>query len=236
MASSTSRQSRQLPKPATPTTPHSPTFPSKIAADPMSSTWTMATGLPACLHAWNPELQETASLAKIMGDRKTVIRGGYGIAYDRVNTVQSVIIPMLGVGFAQTINLQSPCASARFRSAAVAMRRGRIGLGATWGWQVFVSAWMAQSPRHLCPAALTFTHRPSTWFSEILKLPERSQLQGWPRAHDRLHHTAQLARPDDFGDRLRGALRPQTCRQHQLQLRALHVQRQDLRSDFCSGL
>jgi carboxypeptidase family protein len=62
---------------------------------------------PRASAAWNPSFRD-GFLARIFGDRKTVVRGGYGIAYDRVNTVQSVIIPMLGVGFAQTINLQSP--------------------------------------------------------------------------------------------------------------------------------
>src|SRR5262249_9469533 len=62
---------------------------------------------PRVSAAWNPTFRD-GLLGKIMGDRKTVIRGGYGISYDRINTVQSVIIPMLGVGFAQTINVQSP--------------------------------------------------------------------------------------------------------------------------------
>ena len=62
---------------------------------------------PRVSAAWNPSFRE-GFLNRIFGDRKTVVRGGYGIAYDRVNTVQSVIIPMLGVGFAQTINLSAP--------------------------------------------------------------------------------------------------------------------------------
>src|SRR5581483_4050861 len=62
---------------------------------------------PRVSAAWNPSLT-SGFLGRIFGDRKTVIRGGYGIAYDRVNTVQSVILPMLGVGFAQTINVHSP--------------------------------------------------------------------------------------------------------------------------------
>ncbi|HLZ92634.1 MAG TPA: carboxypeptidase-like regulatory domain-containing protein [Candidatus Acidoferrum sp.] len=65
---------------------------------------------PRASAAWNPSFRD-GFLGRIFGDRKTVVRGGYGIAYDRVNTVQSVIIPMLGVGFAQTINVQSPACS-----------------------------------------------------------------------------------------------------------------------------
>jgi len=66
---------------------------------------------PRVSAAWNPSFS-SGVLGHMFGDRKTVIRGGYGIAYDRVNTVQSVIIPMLGVGFAQTINVQTPLCNA----------------------------------------------------------------------------------------------------------------------------
>ena len=57
--------------------------------------------------AWNPSYRG-GFLGHIFGDRKTVIRGGYGISYDRINTVGSVIIPMLGVGFAQTLTVAAP--------------------------------------------------------------------------------------------------------------------------------
>jgi hypothetical protein len=61
--------------------------------------------------AWNPG-SKSGPLNRLFGDKKTVIRAGYGIAYDRVNSVQSVIIPMLGVGFAQTINVVTPLCNA----------------------------------------------------------------------------------------------------------------------------
>jgi hypothetical protein len=61
--------------------------------------------------AWNPGYKD-GPLSHLFGDHKTVVRVGYGIAYDRVNTVQSVIIPMLGVGFAQTINVVTPLCNA----------------------------------------------------------------------------------------------------------------------------
>lgn len=66
---------------------------------------------PRVSGAWNPGFTD-GFLGRILGNRKTVVRAGYGIAYDRVNTVQSVIIPMLGVGFAQTINVNSPLCNA----------------------------------------------------------------------------------------------------------------------------
>jgi carboxypeptidase family protein len=61
--------------------------------------------------AWNPSYRG-GFLGHILGDRKTVIRSGYGISYDRINTVGSVIIPMLGVGFAQTLTVAAPACNA----------------------------------------------------------------------------------------------------------------------------
>jgi hypothetical protein len=61
--------------------------------------------------AWNPSY-DNGFLGQILGKRKTVIRGGYGISYDRINTVGSVIIPMLGVGFAQTLTVGAPACNA----------------------------------------------------------------------------------------------------------------------------
>jgi carboxypeptidase family protein len=61
--------------------------------------------------AWNPSFNGGFG-GRLFGNKKTVIRTGYGIGYDRVNTVQSVIIPMLGVGFAQTVNVVTPLCDA----------------------------------------------------------------------------------------------------------------------------
>jgi hypothetical protein len=64
---------------------------------------------PRIAAAWNPSFGgKNWLLARLFGDRKAVLRGGFSIVYDRTNTVQSVIIPMLGVGFAQTINVRLP--------------------------------------------------------------------------------------------------------------------------------
>ncbi len=61
--------------------------------------------------AWNPSAKPGLQ-GKILGDKKTVVRAGYALIYDRQNTVQSVIIPSLGIGFAQTLNVNTPACSA----------------------------------------------------------------------------------------------------------------------------
>ncbi|HSE98473.1 MAG TPA: hypothetical protein VLD57_09440, partial [Blastocatellia bacterium] len=57
--------------------------------------------------AWNPSFKE-GWLGRLVGDRSTVIRGGYSLVFDRTNLVQTVVIPSLSAGFAQTINLAGP--------------------------------------------------------------------------------------------------------------------------------
>jgi hypothetical protein len=60
---------------------------------------------PRAAFAWKPS-------GKLFGEGKTVLRGGFAIVYDRSNTVQSVEIPMLGVGFDQNIIVQAPLCNA----------------------------------------------------------------------------------------------------------------------------
>jgi hypothetical protein len=91
---------------------------------------------------WAPR----ASLAWRPGGRlfadKTVIRGGFAIVYDRSNTVQSVEIPMLGVGFDQNIIVQAPlcnatgaggagCNSSAGAAANPALASFRVGVDGT---------------------------------------------------------------------------------------------------------
>ena len=62
---------------------------------------------PRVSFAWNPS-DKAPLFGRLMGDRKTVLRGGFAMVYDRSNTVQSVEIPMLGIGFDQNVNITTP--------------------------------------------------------------------------------------------------------------------------------
>ena len=66
---------------------------------------------PRFAFAWQPD-------GKLFA-KKTVLRGGFAVVYDRSNTVQSVEIPMLGVGFDQNIIVQAPTCSAKIGRAHV---------------------------------------------------------------------------------------------------------------------
>ncbi|MFZ0640755.1 MAG: carboxypeptidase-like regulatory domain-containing protein [Candidatus Acidiferrales bacterium] len=62
---------------------------------------------PRISFAWNPSFGD-GLLGRFLGDKKTVIRGGYSLVYDRENTIQNVVIPMLGAGFGQTLAEVTP--------------------------------------------------------------------------------------------------------------------------------
>jgi hypothetical protein len=57
---------------------------------------------PRASIAWSPSYHD-GMRGRLFGASKTVVRAGFGIYYDRINNVQSVEIPQLGVGFAQTL-------------------------------------------------------------------------------------------------------------------------------------
>jgi hypothetical protein len=122
---------------------------------------------PRASAAWNPSFIN-GFLGRVFGDRKTVLRGGYGIAYDRVNTVQSVIIPMLGVGFAQTINLLSPLCNANGTSVSGCNASAGVGSGGNPGLASFRVGVDGTIPTPPLPGSLTSPIVPGAPFSEIL--------------------------------------------------------------------
>lgn len=62
---------------------------------------------PRFAFAWSPSFKG-GFLGSLLDKHKTVLRGGFAVLYDRINTFESVIIPVLGVGYSQTSTLRAP--------------------------------------------------------------------------------------------------------------------------------
>ena len=65
---------------------------------------------PRVAAAWNPSF-DGGLLGSIFGQNKTVLRGGYGILYGRLNGVDLVLVPLLGTGLIQAVQCVSPLAN-----------------------------------------------------------------------------------------------------------------------------
>jgi hypothetical protein len=58
---------------------------------------------PRVAAAWNPKFESHSLLGRIFGHDSTVVRGGYGHSYGRLNGVGQVLVPLLGVGLIQPV-------------------------------------------------------------------------------------------------------------------------------------
>lgn len=63
---------------------------------------------PRASAAWNPSYN-SGLLGRILGQGKTVLRGGFGINYDRTNIVSNVLSSLLGVGFSDVFETSPLC-------------------------------------------------------------------------------------------------------------------------------
>ncbi|MGA7234964.1 MAG: carboxypeptidase regulatory-like domain-containing protein [Bryobacteraceae bacterium] len=57
---------------------------------------------PRAALAWNPSF-DSGVLGRVLGNRKTVFRGGFGIYYSRLSSEDSVVTPALTAGFSSSI-------------------------------------------------------------------------------------------------------------------------------------
>jgi hypothetical protein len=63
---------------------------------------------PRIAAAWNPRFDSTGMLGKFFGRDSTVVRGGYGRIYGRLNGVDLVLVPLLGTGLIQPVQCFAP--------------------------------------------------------------------------------------------------------------------------------
>jgi hypothetical protein len=66
---------------------------------------------PRIAAAWNPHFQNDNLLGKIFGSDASVLRGGYGRVYGRLNGVDQVLVPLLATGLIQPVQKFVPTIS-----------------------------------------------------------------------------------------------------------------------------
>jgi len=87
---------------------------------------------PRVAVAWNPHFGGDSFVSKVFGNDNSVLRGGYGRVYGRLNGVDLVLVPLLGTGLIQAVqNGVTPVSSGVACAAGVATCVGnafRIGV------------------------------------------------------------------------------------------------------------
>src|ERR1022692_453226 len=94
---------------------------------------------PRVAAAWNPHFDSDSLAGKMFGLEDTVIRGGYGRVYGRLNGVDLVLVPLLGTGLMQPVQCfggalsNGTCGASQTATPATAFRIGVDGLTAPLG-------------------------------------------------------------------------------------------------------
>ncbi len=68
---------------------------------------------PRVAVAWNPHFATDTFMGKMFGGDGSVLRGGYGRQYGRLNGVDLVLVPLLGTGLIQPVQCLKQYATAR---------------------------------------------------------------------------------------------------------------------------
>jgi len=99
--------------------------------------------------AWNPSFDDDSLMGKVFGHGSTVIRGGYGRIYGRLNGVDLVLVPLLGIGLIQPVQctkaLSSGACGPNNPTSSTAFRIGVDGNSAP------LPAASATLPQHIYP-------------------------------------------------------------------------------------
>jgi hypothetical protein len=76
--------------------------------------------------AWNPTFK-SGFLGKIFGQGESVLRGGYNLAYGRLNGVNLVLVPLLGPGPLQSVTCGAPLMNGTCGTSSTVANAFRIG-------------------------------------------------------------------------------------------------------------
>jgi hypothetical protein len=144
--------------------------------------------------AWNPNFTDGWT-GRLFGRGSTVLRGGYARIYGRLNGVRLVLIPLLGVGFGQTVVCQDPSSPASTPSGG----NGCTGPNGTNPTSAFRAGTDGQS----APLAVPTPTLPQPIFTGVGGQPTTgAQLQlapnYRPESSDQLNITIQRQLPKDF--------------------------------------
>ena len=82
---------------------------------------------PRISAAWNPHFGAKTPLSYLFGQDATVIRGGYGRVYGRLNGVALVLTTLLGPGLIQSVDCQNPLSTGTCGSSSTDTTNFRIG-------------------------------------------------------------------------------------------------------------
>lgn len=104
---------------------------------------------PRVAVAWNPHFGGDSFVTKVFGNDSSVLRGGYGRVYGRLNGVDLVLVPLLGTGLIQAVQNFSPqttTGSCAAGPATLACNAFRVGIDSAAGPGTFNAPLPAASP------------------------------------------------------------------------------------------
>ena len=151
---------------------------------------------PRASLAWNPSAKRGV-IGKLLGDHKTVIRGGFAMVYDKSLTVETIEYTMLGIGFAQIIQVGAPlCNATGLGGSGCTASAGSANPGLSSfrvGTDGVAPASDGRSPY--------IAHR-SHARQPTLRPGPGSQYEGRAQLQFRFEYSARVARQHDPGSRL----------------------------------
>ncbi len=111
--------------------------------------------------AYNPDFAPDTILGKIFGGNKTVIRGGYGRIYGRLNGVDLVLVPLLGPGLLQGVQCVGPLSNGTCS--------GPSGANLTTAYRIGVDGLVAPLPSPTNPTATVTQTLPQPFFPGVVQ-------------------------------------------------------------------